>query len=270
VSARYRAPLIPFLLVFSACGATWLARRAIAGAWGPFAAGLVACGLVFAGSRTYPVPREATRANGLYWLAIAEGRSGKSEVAIDLLRESIALFPASCAAQTALGVHLHALGRSEEGVAALERAIAECPRDVVALDALAEIFLAAQRFPEAEALARRSIAAAPHLRRGYYELGRAAIGQVRLVEAADAFRSALERGPDSFNSAYALARVSLALGRDEGAIHALRRAVASPERVDPRLRREAYGALIEALRRTGRDAEARRFAQEARAREAGD
>jgi tetratricopeptide (TPR) repeat protein len=269
VSARYRAPLIPVLLVYAACGAAWLARAALARRYGPLAAGLAACALVLAASRSYPVPKEASQASGLYWLAIAESRAGRSAEAVRLLREATALFPGSCAAQAALGVNLHAEGRAEEAIAALERALELCPDDVLALDTLAELQLGAGRPVEAEALARRSIAAAPHLRRGYYELGRAAADQGRLAEAAEAFRAALERGPDSFNSAYALGRVELALGRDAPAIEALARAVASPERVEASFLADAYGQLAQALRRAGRGEEALRYESEAGRRLAG-
>jgi len=266
VSARYRAPMLPILLVYSACGAVWLARAAMARAFGKLAIGLACCGLVFAGSRSFPVPKDASTANGLYWLGVAESRAGRTDQAIALLREATALFPGSCPAQAALGVNLYTRGRAEEAVAALEAALARCPRNVAALDTLAEIYLGTQRFAEAEILARRSIEVAPHLRRGYYELGRALIGQKRVEEAADAFRAALERGPESFNSAYALARIELVLGRDAQAIEALARAVASPEQVEPSLLAEAYRELVGALNRSGRSVEARAYADEARAR----
>lgn len=266
VSARYRAPMIPLLLVYSACGAVWLARTARARAFGRLAIALACCGLVYAGSRSFPVPKDASTANGLYWLGIAESRAGRTDEAIELLRRSTALFPGACSAQTALGVNLYARGRAREAVTALELALDQCPHSVLTLDTLAEIYLGTQRFAEAEILARRSIQVAPHLRRGYYELGRATVGQKRLEEAADAFRAALERGPDSFNSAYALARVELVLGRDAQAIDALARAVASPERVEESLLAEAYSQLVETLLRSGRREEARRYADEARGR----
>ena len=40
VSARYRAPMLPILLVYSACGAVWLARTALACSFGKLAVGL--------------------------------------------------------------------------------------------------------------------------------------------------------------------------------------------------------------------------------------
>ena len=266
VSARYRAPTLPLLLVYAACGVVWIARTARARAFGKLAVGLACCAAVYAGSRTYPVPKEVSTANGLYWLGIAESRAGRTGDAVELLRRSVELFPRSCSARTALGVTLNAAGRSQEAVLELDRALAECPGSVLALDTLAEIHLGAERFEEAERFARRSIEAAPHLRRGYYELGRALAGRQRLPEAAAAFRDSLERGPGSFNSAYALARVELALGRDGPAIEALERAVASRESVAPPLLAEAYGQLVECLARSGREDEARRHAEAARAR----
>jgi tetratricopeptide (TPR) repeat protein len=266
VSARYRAPMIPLLLVYSACGAVWLARAARGHDWRRLAAGLACCGLVFAGSRSYPVPKTVSTANGLYWLGIAESRAGRTDQAIELLRQSTELFPGSCIAQTALGVNLYAQGRAAEALVALELGLSQCPQSVLALDTLAEVYLGTQRYAEADALARRSIQVAPHLRRGYYELGRAAVGLKRFEEAADAFRLALERGPDSFNSAYALASVELVRGRDAQAIEALARAVASPEPVQESLRAEAYRQLVDALKRAGRQVEAREYEERARAR----
>lgn len=256
VSARHRAPLIPVLLVYSARGGIWIAEAALALRWKSLLAALAGCALVFAGSRSYPVAKEVSTANGLCWIAIAEGRAGHRNEAIRLFEESIALWPGHCEARRGLGIELFAAGRAAEGIAALERAVELCPQATFGLDTLAEMHLKVGRPEAAEPLARRSIGAAPHLHRGHYNLGRACFATGRLPEAAESFRVALANRPDDFASAYMLGIVSAELGREPEAIEALSRAVDTEGRADAEFRFRAFSALVEALARSGRRDEA--------------
>jgi len=266
VSARYRAPLVPVLLVYSARGAAWIVEAALARKWMPLLAGLAGAVLVLAGSRSYPVREEASWANGTCWLAVAEGRAGRHDEAIRLFEEAIALWPAHCDAHRGLGIKLFRAGRTDEGIAEVERAVELCPESTFGLDTLAEMDLELGRPAAAEPLAERSIRAAPHLHRGHYNLGRARFATGRIAESAEAFRAALANRPDDFNSAYMLGIVSLDLGRVEAGIEALSTAVDSGSAKDEEFLLRAYRALIDALDGAGRREEAQRRAGEMSAR----
>jgi Flp pilus assembly protein TadD len=260
VSSRYRLPVIPFLLVLAAQGVVRLAEHASARRAWPFFGGLVLAGLVYTASVTFPVPRDASDANGLTWLGIAEDRAGHREKAVELFEEAIRLYPQGCEAHVDLGATLLKMQRVLEARDHLQRAVELCPDDVRALDALADLQLKIGRPDDARATAERSIRIAPHLARSRYNLGRAWIGLREPEKAAIALRAALERRPDYFNAAYALGMLSLDLGRTDDAIASLSRAVSSPEEKDDEFLLQAYGSLVETLARTGRRAEARETA----------
>ncbi len=262
VSARYREPVLPLLLIYSACGALVLVDAVLARAWKTLATALIACALVYAGSHSFPVKEKVSTANGLCWLAAAEGRAGHTAEATRLFERAIELNPASCEGYRGLGVGLLLAGRKEEGVHAFERAVELCPEDVYALDALAELHLKMGRPAAAIPLAESSIRVAPHLHGGHYNLGRAYFEQGRLPEAAEEFRLAVACKPDDFNAAYMLGTISRDLGRDEDARQALSTAVAHGRDADGEFLFQAYRALIEVLVRSDRREDARKYAEE--------
>jgi tetratricopeptide (TPR) repeat protein len=130
VGARYRAPMMPVLLLYAANGIIALSVAALARRWIPFAAGSATALLVYAASVSVPVDRQASTANGLSWLAVAAGRDGLTDEASALFRESIALAPSSCEAHRGLGVLLFQTDRREEALGELRLAVALCPESV--------------------------------------------------------------------------------------------------------------------------------------------
>jgi Flp pilus assembly protein TadD len=257
VGARYRAPMMPVLLLYAANGIIALSVAALARRWIPFAAGSATALLVYAATVSVPVDRQASTANGLSWLAVAAGRDGLTDEASALFRESIALAPSSCEAHRGLGVLLFQTDRREEALGELRLAVALCPESVWALDTLAEMLLKMGRPGEAEALAARSIGLAPHLGGGHYNLGRTYAALGRLAEAAESFRRARARRPDDFNAAYMLGRLSFDLGRESEGISELAAAVELGRTEDGPYLFEAYRLLVEGLQRAGRRDEAR-------------
>jgi tetratricopeptide (TPR) repeat protein len=261
VSARYREPLMPVLFVYSACGAVWLVRAAIARSWLRVIAGLAVSGVVYAGTNLPPKPREPSTAYGLEWLALAATRDDRMEEAIELFGRASAMLPGGCEIHTSFGLALSKAKRLPEAVTELERGVELCPESVYALDSLSEAYLQSKEADKAAPIAERSIKVAPHLARAYYDLGRARIAQSRAFDAEEAFEKAVERKPDYFNAAYALGMVSLDIGKIEQAIDALRKAVASKDEADEEFRMNAHATLVQALVATGRIEEAREAAR---------
>jgi tetratricopeptide (TPR) repeat protein len=261
VSSRYRLPVMPFLIVLAGRGFVVLADSVAARATLRLAAGSLVAGFVFAGSRSFPAPRDASEANGLTWVGLAEAQAGHGEKAIAMFERAIELFPTNCDPHVDLAATLLEAKRTQEALSHLQRAVELCPENVQALDAMTDLVLKLGRTEEARALAERSIRVAPHLSRARYNLGKSWLGSGSPSEAAAAFRAALERKPDYFNAAFALGMTSLDLGRTDEAIDALGRAVASGKDSDGEFLFQAFGTLIETLVQSGRRAEAREMAK---------
>jgi tetratricopeptide (TPR) repeat protein len=261
VSGRYREPLVPVLLVFSAFGGLWILDAARSGRWTRFAIALGGVALAYTGSRSYPVDKAVSRANGLCWLAAAEWKADRADQARSLYQEAIAVSPSSCEAYRGLGLTCVLAGQNEKAIAAFEHAIRLCPDDIYALDGLAEAYLRLGRTADAIPLAQSSIAIAPHRHRGHYNLGRAYFEQGRIREAEEEFQLSLARNPTDFDSRYMLGVVSRTLGDRDQAIEAMSEAVAVSRNADERFVYQAYRDLIDLLVEADRKAEARRTAE---------
>jgi tetratricopeptide (TPR) repeat protein len=252
---------MPFLIVLAARGLVSLLDSMSAKATLRLAAGSLLAGLAFAATRSFPAPRDASEANGLTWLGIAEAKAGHAEKAIADFERAIELFPTSCDPEVGLAATLVDQHHVEAALAHFSRAVELCPDNVQALDAEADLLLKLGKVEEARAAAERSIAVAPHLARARYNLGRILLASQHAEEACAAFRAALERKPDYFNAAYALGRVSQDLGRTKDAILALEQAVAHGEGAGEDFLYQAYATLVGVLARASRREEARTFAR---------
>ena len=262
VSSRYRLPVLPVLIAYAGFTLVWMFDAVLARRWKSASLVAGACCALFFATHAFPVPKEASQANGLWWLGIAEARAGRSEKAVDLFEQSIASRPDFCYVHTSLAITLQALGRAQQANAELECALVLCPEDVQTLDVLCDAYVASGRNAQARSLAERSIAAAPYLARAHYNLGRAHFAAHEFEAAAAAFRDALAREPGYFNAAYALGVTLRALHRDDEALTALETAVAASSAAKPEFVVGAYEELVTLLEARGEHEAARRHAQE--------
>lgn len=129
VTARFRAPILPFLLIFSAFGA-WrtalllLARRLVAGGGCLLAMiGLYVLDHYEVPGYAYDPAKSVTERGALLAL---EGRAEEAEA---VLRESVALNPDNSNARNNLGLFLHLNGRSAEAVVELRKALESNPQN---------------------------------------------------------------------------------------------------------------------------------------------
>jgi Flp pilus assembly protein TadD len=200
VTARYRAPLVPILLLLAAFAAVELARRALRPARG-----------LAARARALGPPLAAVAA-----LAVV--------VHLDLVRIDRA------AAYIGLGIALAAEGRDPEAIAAFRSAVAAAPGDPVAQINLAAAHLKAGDPASARDAFRAAVALAPRSAVGWSGLAEshARLGEPR--EAAAALRRAigLSTGEPSLWARLAVAE------RAAGRLDSARAAIARAQELDPR------------------------------------
>lgn len=242
VFARYRFPLVPFLVLFAAHGvdaaralftAATPARRAILG-------GTVALTAVAA---NWPLlsptrMRAITETN----LGAAFHEAGRLDEAVGRYERAVALEPDYAPAYNNLGVTLRAQGRVDAAIAAYERGLA-LKDDYPDLHYnLANALLELGRADEAAAHLRASLAGEPASAGTHNNLGMALAAKGQYAQAAMEFRAAIALEPGSVLAHRNLGNVLASMGRTTEALAALDRAAA----LDPKDARAAYdlGSLL--------------------------
>lgn len=253
VFARYRFPLVPFLLLLAAQGAV-SARRVFAALAPTHRLGLAGVVAAVALAVNWPLlsstrMRAITETN----LGTALHEAGRNDEAIARYERAIALQPDYAPAYNNLGVTLRAQGRVDEAIAAYERGLA-LQADYPDLHYnLANALLEQNRADEAAAHLRRSLAGQPASAASHNNLGMALAAKGQYVEAAAQFRAAVAADPTSALAHRNLGNVLATLGRGDEARGALERAVA----LDPTDAAAPYD-LGSLLLEAGRPAEAAR------------
>jgi tetratricopeptide (TPR) repeat protein len=227
VFARYRYPLVPFLMLFAAAGvaqaltAQALTTRRSSLRWQTLAP--VAAIAVFA---NWPMMLSAA------WMrAVTEGNLGaalQSEGRLDEAaahyRRAIALRPEYAAAYSNLGTALRAQGRLDEAVATYERAIALQPDFPDAHYNLANALVDQGKASEAIEHFHSALQVVPGSAEVHNNLGIALAANGKAEEAMAEFRAALAADPGSAKAHRNLGDLLAATGRRADAIDHLRRA----------------------------------------------
>lgn len=267
VFARYRYPLVPFLLLFAAAGVVAIrdvlrassVRRATTLLAGTAALAIVA---------NWPIlSRDLMRAiteNNLATVLQAEGRT---DAAADHYRRAIAVRPDYAPAHNNLGTLLRADGALDEAIAQYQRALAVQPDYPSAHYNLANALLAQGKAEQAihhfrQALQsmpgsveahtnlgialeargdlegsltefREAVRLDPTAAKTHRNLGSALAAKGALAEAVDYLRRAIDLDPSDASSHYELGNVLLEGGKHEAAADAFRAAIRlTPESVD--------------------------------------
>jgi tetratricopeptide (TPR) repeat protein len=225
VFARYRFPLVPFLMLFAAAGlihglgfiraSSRLRRTAIAAT--------VIAVAVFA---NWPVlSSETMRAVTESNLGAALQEDGRLDAAIDHYRRAVAIKSDYAPAYNNLGTALRAKGSVDAAIAAYQRAIETMPDYADAHYNLANALMEQNRGDEATAHLRIAARTLPTSAGVHNNLGKALADQGRLEEAALELGQAVALDPRSAKAHRNLGNVLASQGRvDEALIH-LRRAV---------------------------------------------
>jgi tetratricopeptide (TPR) repeat protein len=251
VFARYRFPLVPFLLLFAALGAV-SARELFTAATMRQRALLAGAVALVAVAVNWPMlsptrMRAITETN----LGSVFHEAGRYDEAITHYEKAAALEPDYAPAYNNLGVTLRAQGRVDAAIAAYEKGLS-LKDDYPDLHYnLANALLEQNRADEAAAHLRQSLAGEPASAATHNNLGMALAAKGQYEEAAAEFRAAIALEPGSVLAHRNLGNVLASMGRSPEALAALERAVA----LDPKDAQAAYD-LGSLLLETGRFPEA--------------
>ncbi|MCC7178030.1 MAG: tetratricopeptide repeat protein [Acidobacteria bacterium] len=242
VFARYRFPLVPFLLLLAAAGVA-SARALFASAsppWRVILGGAVALAAV---AVNWPMlsparMRAITETN----LGSTFHEAGRYDEAVRHYERAVALEPDYAPAYNNLGVTLRAQGRVDAAIAAYEKGLA-LEDDYPDLHYnLANALLELGRADEAAAHLRQSLAGEPASAATHNNLGMAMAAKGQYAQAAAEFRAAIALDPGSALAHRNLGNALASMGRTSEALGALERAVS----IDPEDAQAAYdlGSLL--------------------------
>jgi tetratricopeptide (TPR) repeat protein len=222
VSARYRYPLVPFLLLFAAAGVVALPRLRHANT--PRSA-LVAAVLAVAVFVNWPMlSTDLMRAITEHNLGAALQSDGRLDEAIEHYRRAITVRPDYAPAYNNMGAVLRAKGQVADAVTSYEQALARRPDYPEAHYNLANLLLDQGRLDDAIGHFRSALQSSP----GpdvHNNLGIALAARGQTSEAITEFRHALRLDPDSSRTHRNLGDALSSQGMQAEAIEHLRRAV---------------------------------------------
>lgn len=231
VVSRYRHPLVPFIMIVAAAGATGL-RSFIRTAPRPNLLGTAAAAAAIAVCAFWPLHTvEARRAITENNLGTALQESGRVDEAINRYERALAFDARYSPALNNLGTALRMAGRVDEAVAVYSRAL-EQNRDWPSVHLnLGNALVTQGLLPEAIASFRRarSIEDSPHTRdalaSALYDYGTAALESGAIADALTAFRESLDLKPDSAEAHNNLGIALASQGRIDDAVRHWQEAV---------------------------------------------
>jgi tetratricopeptide (TPR) repeat protein len=223
VFARYRFPLVPFLILFASGGIARLAAGGGSAALRFPLAAIVAAVAVFT---NWPVlPASLMKAITENNLATALQENGQLDQAAAHYQRSIAFRADYAPAHNNLGVALRSQGRLDEAIASYQRALELQPGYPDAHYNLANALLDKKQPSEAAAHFRIALGAIPGSAGSHNNLGIALAGEGKLEESIAEFRAALKADPGSARTHRNLGNALSALGRSSEGLAYLQRAV---------------------------------------------
>jgi len=255
ICSRFRVPVLPVLMLFSAHACCWLFDRFRARDWLRPSAGLALALFVSFLTTRLPAAIITTDDNGQAQLAAALMEAGRLDEAEANYRRALELNPRNRYAPVGLAHCLIAQGRPEEAEQTLVRVLSIWPFLPEAVEALLNLRINADRIEAAEHLAEQAERHDPDLPHLDYQLGRIRAAQGRLDEAAAYFENAVRREPAAFNANFSLAMV-LARTAPEQAIPYFEQALRSATEEDQEFAAQARALLAELYRLTGQEQKA--------------
>lgn len=267
VCSRFRAPILPLLMVLGGHALVWLVdawragRRRESGLW----TGL--CVLMFTVAWTLRGDRVEAEADGLRHLAVGHALAGELSVAEPLSAQALDLAPSDTQTILARVGILEGLRRFDQAGTLLERAVRLAPSDPLVLDRWLGFLLRQKRWAELEENARAALESGMNPQSGQYHLGTVLLDQKKVGQAQVAMEEAVRLDPRGSRAQYVLGsileqrgqltRACLLLGQavDHGAFTNARRQEAA-----------AWRLLVRALQKQKRHDEARRRASQWSAR----
>jgi tetratricopeptide (TPR) repeat protein len=225
VMARYRYPLVPFLILLASAGVTNLGRLREATPR-RLIAGLVAI-VAFAVFCNWPVysmaeMRSITDAN----VGTELQAQGRFDDAIALYRAALARDPADALTYSNLGTALAAKGQLDAAIMQYQRAVDLAPNDADNHYNLANALAAQGKLPDAVGQFQAALRIDPGLADAHLNLGNALSTLGQSEAAAVHYRRVLELRPGTVEAVNNLGLIEAGQGRLDAAIALFRRALA--------------------------------------------
>jgi tetratricopeptide (TPR) repeat protein len=245
IMARYRYPLVPFLILFASAGVANVGRL-LEATPRQLLSGLVAV-VAFAVFCNWPVysmaaMRSITDAN----VGTELQAQGKVDDAIALYRAALVRDPNDALTYSNLGTALAAKGRLEEAIAQYQRAIDLAPNDADNHYNLANALTAQGKLSDAVNQFQAALRIDSGFADAHLNLGNALTALGRSAEAAVHYRRAMELRPQMVEPVNNLGLVAAQQGRLDEAIALFQRALA----IDPDFA-DAHSNLASALAQKG-------------------
>ncbi|MBN1671473.1 MAG: tetratricopeptide repeat protein [Kiritimatiellae bacterium] len=264
VTARYRVPIIPFVLVFAGYALCRLGRAVAARQWVSVAACAVGGSLLFAVISWNPFGITMNPSKALYDRAMDYDRLGRQEDAIRYYRQALDADPQNASAHHNLALDLLKLDRNDEAIVHFSESLRLVPNDGNVHHNVGVAFAKKGDLATAIAHYRESIRLQPAFHKAHLNLGLALKSLGRLQEALPHFSEAVRLYAQDDEARHALAGARLDMGvlladqkRTESALLHLSQAIA----LDPQSA-EAHNVLGSVLGLAGRREEAaRQFAE---------
>lgn len=224
VFARYRYPLLPFLIVFASAFLVD-APRLLRETPRPRLVGWVGAALAFAVFANWPVlSKDAMRAVSEDTFGTALMADGRLDEALERYRRAVEIDPTRGSAHNNLGVVLRQQGAVEEAIGHFREAVRLEPSAQSRYN-LANALVPQGSLDEAAGLYRAAIAERPDMVRALNNLGLVLHRQGNLAAAERQLRQALEVAPRDLRALVNLGRLYLDQGNTDDAIEQFRRAV---------------------------------------------
>jgi tetratricopeptide (TPR) repeat protein len=172
---------------------------------------------------------DARNADGLHLLGMIEHQFGHHEIAVEMIRQAIAINPKEAAFHTNLGTILQAQGQLDEAVACFERALALKPDWAEVHSNLGNVLQNQGKLEEAAACQERALSFKPDCAEAISNLGNVRQAQGKLDEAVECYQRALAIKPDYVDAHNNLGTALLTQDRiDQAVAHYERALVLNP------------------------------------------
>jgi 4-amino-4-deoxy-L-arabinose transferase-like glycosyltransferase len=261
VCSRFRAPILPLLMILGGHALIWLVDRWRAGSRRECGLWTGLCLLMLTVSWTLRGDRVEAEADGLRHLAVGHALAGEPSLAEPLSADSLELAPSDPQAILARAGILEGLQRFDEAGALLERVVRLAPSDPLALDRWLGFLLRQKRWPELEEHARAGLQGGTNPQSVQYHLGAMLLVQKKVVQAQAALEEAVRLDSRGSRSQALLGSILAARGQPMRACQVLGQAVDHGAFTNARAQEAStWRLLVRLLQEQQRGDEARRRA----------